>query len=48
MNETCSPNFAAELLHLLLHALVLADARVLVGDQAGVEVDLLEFLAERG
>ncbi len=34
------------LLHLLLHALVLADAGVLVGDEAGVDEDLLQILAD--
>jgi hypothetical protein len=36
----------AELLHLLLHPLVLADARVLVGHHAGVDVDPLEILGD--
>src|SRR5262249_18272124 len=36
----------AGLLHLLLHSLVLADARVLVGDQTGVERDALEVFGD--
>ncbi len=36
----------AGLLHLLLHALIPADARVLIGDQPGVEGDALEVLGD--
>ena len=46
MNATCLAKAGGDLLHLLLHALVLGDARVLVGKKAGVDEHLLQFLAD--
>ena len=42
----CLTKARGDLLHLLLHALVPGDARVLVGEETGVEVDLLQFLRD--
>ena len=47
MNAASAENAAAELHHLLLHALVRRVARVLIGQHAGVRVEARQLLVER-
>ena len=46
MNAASAPSLRAELDHLLLHPLVLADARVLVRHHAGVDVEPRDLLVQ--